>query len=107
MPRYKIYQSGNKVIAVSSFAGRAVRGIAKCDPTDEFSFEVGKNLAEARCNVNVAEKRAKYAAARINDAIEWYNEAAKYLEKQIARGQDAADRLVVAKKNLDELLKTI
>ena len=107
MPRYKIYESGNKVIAVSSFAGKAVRGIAKCDPSDTFSPEIGRQLAEARCNVNVADKRERYAADRLKDAIAWYNEASAYMQKQLARFGDATKKHEEAKASLAAILETI
>lgn len=30
--RYRFYVTDNKVICVSSYAGKTVRGVAKCDP---------------------------------------------------------------------------
>ena len=44
LEKYKYYQAGNKVIAVSTFAGRTVRGVAKCNPKDNFDLEKGKML---------------------------------------------------------------
>ena len=32
--KYKYYTAGNKVIAVSTYAGKTVKGVAKCDPKD-------------------------------------------------------------------------
>ena len=58
MSQYRFYDNGSKVVAVSSYAGRPVRGVAKCDPRDSFDIEKGRALAEARCDVKVAQKRA-------------------------------------------------
>lgn len=68
MAKYKIYSSDDKVIAVSSFARKHVRGVAKCDPADTFSFEVGKELAIARCDCKIAEKREKVARKKLEAA---------------------------------------
>ena len=59
---YKYVVTPNKVIALSTYGGRTVRGVAKCHPNDTFNVEFGKALAAARCNQKVAAKR--YARAR-------------------------------------------
>ena len=66
---YKIYHHGNEVVAVSTFAKRMVRGVAKCDPRDEFDHKKGEALAIARCDLKVAEKRMK----RANEKAKFYN----------------------------------
>ena len=56
--RYKYYTNNKDVVvAVSSYAGKTVRGVAKCDPRDTFDIEKGKELAAARCNEKIAEKK--------------------------------------------------
>lgn len=65
---YKYVVTPTKVIALSTYAGKVVRGIAKCSPQDKFDEEYGKKLAAARCNLKVAQKRLNradkvYAAA--------------------------------------------
>ena len=80
--KYKFYFAGNKIIAVSSYAGRQVRGVAICHPDDKFNIDTGKKIAAARCNHKIAEKR--YARAQ-----------AKYLE--------AEKQVEVAKKHLAEM----
>lgn len=67
---YKIYTHDNEVIAVTSFARRPVRAVAKCDPRDTFNVEFGKALAVARCDVKVADKRLAAAKKRLDKANE-------------------------------------
>ena len=67
-PSYRIYETPNKVIAVSSFAGQTIRGVAKCNPVDEFDSEKGMALAAARCGVKIAEKRCKRAYDKVDEA---------------------------------------
>ena len=67
---YKIYTHNNEVIAVTSFARRPVRAVAKCDPRDTFNVEFGKALAVARCDVKVADKRLAAAKKRLDKANE-------------------------------------
>ena len=44
--RYFYNVSDNKVVCVSHYAGKAVRGIAKCDPVDNFVEDQGMRLRE-------------------------------------------------------------
>lgn len=44
--KYRYYTNGRRVIAVSTYAGKTVRGVATCDPSDEFSMEKGKELTK-------------------------------------------------------------
>ena len=67
---YKIYTHDNAVIAVTSFARRPVRSVAKCDQRDTFDVEFGKALAIARCDVKVADKRLTAAKKRLDKANE-------------------------------------
>ena len=73
---YFVADKQKKVVAVSTYAGKIVRGVAKCDPRDEFSVEDGKKLAAARCAVKIAKKRNANANAQKKRA---YNEL---VEKQ-------------------------
>lgn len=57
------------VIAVSTFAGKTVRGVAKCHPNDEFDAEKGTKLAVARCNYKVALKRQARAERKVREAL--------------------------------------
>ncbi len=84
MPNYKYYDykdaEGRVVIAAASrYAGRTVKGYAKCDPEDEFDYEFGKALAKARCDSKIATKRRKNATRRLDEAREKYIEAQNYL----------------------------
>lgn len=81
--KYKIFvdEKHRKVIAVSTYAGKTVKGFAKADPRDEFNLEKGKALAIARCGQKIAEKRAKRARVKVSQAIDQFAEAQKHLNK--------------------------
>ena len=60
VPKYKYFTNGeNMVVAVSSYKGRTIRGVAKCSEEDEFDLETGKKLAAARCAMKIAKARVK------------------------------------------------
>ena len=78
---YRFYvTSDNAVIAVSTYAGKIVRGIAKCAPSDTFSLEDGKELAAARCNLKISEKRRNRAARKLIEASAALNDAMRHVE---------------------------
>ena len=98
--KYKYYHSGNQVIAVSSFAGKTVKGVAKCDPHDTFSLEAGKKLAALKCNNKITAKRLKRASLRYVEAEKAVVEAQKHAERMKhyyhdakAEHKEAADEL--------------
>jgi hypothetical protein len=75
LEKYKFYIATKitgepyKVIATSSYAGKTVRGVAKCARDDTFDMEKGKKLAAARCNLKIAEKRARRARRELGQAL--------------------------------------
>lgn len=99
LDKYKFAQTkDNTIIAISTFAGKTVKGTAKCAPSDEFDPEKGKELAAARCNLKVAKKRKaraskKYmeAAKAADEAIAWYDKMKQYYMD----AEDAVDEAVV------------
>lgn len=66
--RYKYYVQGNKVHAVSKYAGKTVRATAICSPNDEFDIGIGMGVAGRKCNIKVAEKRVRHAEQRLTEA---------------------------------------
>lgn len=61
------YHTDNKslVICVATYAGRTVKGIAKCNTEqDTFDLQKGKELAKLRCERKLVEKRVRKAEER-------------------------------------------
>ena len=81
MARYRFIQTGNKVICISTYAKKVVKGIAKCSPNDKFDLEFGKELAKLRCDVKVADKRADRATEKYIEAEDNLYEANQYFCK--------------------------
>lgn len=98
-----------QVIAVSSFAGRKVRGIAKCNPKDAFDLEKGKALAAARCDRKIAKRRMARAADKYSDAFAAVLAANERYEKARQYYMDAIDKsdaaIEMEKKILEEMEK--
>ena len=106
-PSYRIYESPNKVIAVSSFAGQTVRGVAKCNPADEFDPEKGAYLAAARCGVKIAEKRVKRAYSKVDEAKVAVDAAIAHLSDMMKYQSDAESTLNMAQFELEATLAWI
>lgn len=99
--KYKFYTNGTRVIAVSTYAGRTVRGVAVCHDGDEFSLEKGKKLAALRCAEKIARKRLNRAEHKFDEAYWTYIDAEFYLDQMDTYKNDAADELkeVITAKN--------
>lgn len=104
---YKFYYSNNKVICVSSFAGRTIRGVAKCSPNDTFNKETGEKLAQARCDLKVAEARFKYAERMIDQASEMQRRADDEYYFACNYYDTADTKLADAYDTLDEILEEV
>ena len=113
MARYKFYDYKDKdsdshvVVCVSSYAGKPVKGRAKCAPNDDFNLDKGKALAQARCDMVIAEKRRKRAMYKVVDAYNAYTEASFYLEDMDQYAKDSVVACREAKERLEELEKSM
>lgn len=106
LDKYDFYFSKDKqkVIAVSRYAGRPVKGIAKCSPEDTYDVWSGKVLAAARCNQKVAEKRLKRAEKKLREATAAFAQAQKYMLEMNDYYEDARRSSFDAKKQVKNLL---
>ena len=104
---YKYIETPNKVIALSTYAGKTVRGIAKCHPNDTFDVEFGRKLAAARCNVKIAAKRAANAQHKYWAAHNNLIEAKRILEKSCNYCSDAVNLLHDAELYLEEVRSSV
>lgn len=92
-----------KIVATSTYAGKTVRGVSKCDPKDTFSMEAGKELAAARCNEKVARKRADRAMKKVLEAKESYGREIAWYNRMVDYYNDSNNALEAAQKRVAEL----
>jgi phage terminase Nu1 subunit (DNA packaging protein) len=104
---YKYVYHENKVIAISSFAGRIVRGIAKCDPADGYVRELGELIAKSRCDIKVAKRRSKHAEKKLTEAKKALAEAKARVSKMEDYVTDAYRIEMEAKQAYDKLMEHI
>lgn len=78
-----------KTIAVSTYAGRTVRGSAICDLADTYDPEIGQEIAATRCAAKVAQRRLNRAARKQREAEAAVTQAQQRLLKMVNYYNDA------------------
>ena len=92
------------VKAVSTYAGVNIFGKAICHPNATFDLEKGKELAAARCNEKVAEKRLRRAQKKRDEAADIYYRAMHKYSDMVAYENDAIEEKIAAREKVGELL---
>ena len=105
--KYHFYYAKNKVIAVSTYCKKIVRGVAVCDQSDTFSKEIGERLAAARCNEKVAQKRSTRAQQKYIEACEARDKAFAPVDAMKEYMNDSFVAMNEAAQECDNLLKDI
>ena len=98
--KYVINEEKKTIVALSSFAGQVVRGVARCAPNDSWDVEAGKKLAEARCSAKIAHKRLQRAEDMVKGRY-FQEQVAKYTNYEI----DAIEGVKIATAELNKLEK--
>ena len=104
---YRYIVTPNKVIAISSFAGKTVRGVAKCHPGDVFNEEIGKELAAARCGRKIAEKRFNRACDRCDEVFNLKHKMDLKFDKMLEYVMNSHEKLRLAQVYEEEINKMI
>lgn len=109
--KYKFYtytkNGSNVIVAASTYAGKTVKGYAKCDPSDTYSFEKGKELAAARCAEKISLKREARAARKLAEAERALEAAQAFYDKMLYYSQDAWQDVQDATANIADILTTL
>lgn len=102
--KYRFVTTGNKVIALSTYAGKTVRGVARCSPHDTFSLDKGKELAAARCAYKIAQKRVTRAYNELQKADDKITEAQIRYDNMCEYYDNSIDSMYNAQERLEDLL---
>ena len=92
------------VVAVSTYAGKTVKGYAKCHPDDTWDWEKGKALAIARCAEKIAAKRNTRATRKVAEAQDILADAIAYLNDMLDYQINSADELAIANAEVNKLI---
>ena len=99
IPKYTYHTNfKDTVVAVCHYAGRPVRGIAKCSPADDFDLEVGKELAKARCDLKIANKKVK----NLKEDIHYWAEIRDKIEARLENLYDVYDAALEKRDKAEE-----
>ena len=78
---FYIDKKNRTVVCATTYKNERLRGIAKCDPADDFDIDVGKVLAYARCRQKLAKKKLAHSkkvyAKALADELKAKNNAMK------------------------------
>lgn len=105
--KYKYIVAGKKVIALSTYAKKVVKGVAVCADNDEFNEESGKKLAALRCDEKVAQKRFKRAENEYNWTREWLKTAQAAFDSASKYYTESAEAYKEAKTETEKFLETL
>ena len=109
--RYYIHQSkdhgSTQITAVSTYAGKTVKGYAKCDPQDNYNEELGMKLAAARCNLRVANLRKKRAQRKFDEAQARLEAAQKFATDMGYYWAEATSAVKSAQADVEDILSTL
>jgi len=105
--RYHTYTDNEHVVVVTStYAGKTVRGVAKCSPNDKFDICIGENLAKARCDYKIEKLRTKRAYTECKRAMDEVNRAEAHQKKMENYLIDSYQKLANAKATLHAMEDT-
>ena len=105
--KYKIDEKKRTIVAMSTFAGKVIAGVARCAPTDDFNIETGKKIAAARCSVKVAERRmrrAKICMDNARDSLTWWQKRFEQMQKYEADSAIAFEQATAALAAIEKTL---
>lgn len=102
--QFKNEKGGTTIVARTKYAGKTVKGYAKCRPEDDFDFEKGKKLAIARCNLKINQKHHDKAANKYLEASAAVDKALKDYEKMKHYYMDSVDQLDEAAEELRNII---
>lgn len=101
----RMANEGPTIIAISTYAGKTVKGYSRCHPNDSehYDADYGNQLAAARCGVKVANKRVKHARHKVEEAKKKLDEAIQYYDSMRLYLDNAEDELWEANEEVDRL----
>lgn len=100
--KYHFYynEDSKTIICTTLYKCQMVRGIAKCDPSDEFNIDDGKKLAYLRCRYKFSHKKLKHSHKVCNELLRAFSAMQRKLIKAHEFVNDSEDQFEAAHKEL-------
>ena len=102
--KFVVRDDKREIICISHYAGRTVKGVAKCAPNDNWDIEYGRRLAQARCDYKIAKMRKKNAVKLLAMTENQIDQLRRKFAKARQYLVDASDDCVRADKNLVNII---
>ena len=93
-----------EIVAISTYAGKWVKGKAICHSDDSYDEQKGTELAVARCAEKVAIKRRANAKSKVDFAAKQLLEAQDYLRRMQTYYDDACFEVDEAAAEVEAIL---
>ena len=93
-----------EILAMSTYAGKVVKGKAICHMNDTYDEAKGTKLAVARCAEKISRKRKARAARLLKKAQDQLTMAQKYVEDMTRYFNDACAEVDETQAELNEIL---
>ena len=104
---FYIDKKNRTVVCATTYKGESIRGVAKCDPADDFNIDVGKVLAYARCRQKLAKKKLAHSKRVYAKALADEMKAKNNVMKAFVFMHDSEEYLKNSNKELNELNKRL
>ena len=96
-----------EIIAMSTYAGKVVKGKAICHINDNYDESKGIKLAVARCAEKIARKRQARSAKLLKKAHDQLKLAQKYVADMTKYNADACAEVLETQAELDTILESM
>lgn len=111
---FKTYEKTNPdgtkttvVIALTTYRGKVVKGVAKCMESDDFSLEKGKELAAARCDLKVCHKRMRRLYGKTNEVFKNLENTGRMFDKMKTSLDKSIEEYINSSNRLDDIEKSL
>lgn len=104
---HELADGRQEVLALSTYAGKTVRGKAICHPNDSFDLETGKKLAALRCAQKIEAKRVKRARNCVRCAVDYLADAQAFQRDMLAYYGEAVHEQEAVNAELTALINDI
>lgn len=102
---FVVCKEQKKVICITKYKGKTVKGTAKCMETDVFSEDIGKRIAKAKCQYYLAIKRLDSILNVESECYKKMEELKKEQEKVERARREIISSFVEANHELYEIIK--
>ena len=95
------------VVCATTYKNERLRGVAKCDPEDDFDTEIGKLLAYIRCRQKLAKRKLAHAKKVYLRSLEDERKAKKNVAKAASFYRDSVEYLKASNEALEKMMERL